>query len=309
MSLLPCLLVPVVAVVTQSSVNMSDIAILLFCIFALAEDGLRFNCLGKSPIIAFKADLIWFLFAAAPVVMFLTVTSLSESQFLLLSILGPVASFIYLRRSSQFIIDGIEKNIFRNVDRLYLLLGSILLTVCTIAFITLLTHYKGENWLKEWRTVVLIVSPIQALSSILWLRNLIESSQSESFESTLKSIRRGFVKAIPVIIMLVAFAIFFQRLSFPDSRRIDVTVLFIAMSIPVFNAVMYPSNILMRSLGLYRHLFILVSLNSIVLPMLVWIFRKDLNLITLFGVQFLSITLLHLSYIVISRKREKQLIK
>jgi hypothetical protein len=305
---LPCLLVPIVAMVTQSTVHVSDLLIVLFCIFSLAEDGLRYNNLGRSPVIAFKADLIWFLFTVTPVLLFIFGANFNENQFLSFSIFGPISSFLYLMRKNQ-ISHGMENEYLGSMDRLFLFLGSTVLTISTITFTTLIARFESEAWLREWRTVVLLVSPIQAFSSILWLRKLIESSQNESLENTLRSMRSGLIKSIPVLATFVAGASFLPQLILPDTAEIDLTVLFIAMSIPVINAVMYPSNLLMRSMGMYGYLFILVSLNSLVLPLLVWHLRNDLNLNTLFGVQLLSILLLHFTYITIAKFKPKRSLK
>lgn len=305
---LPCSLVPIVALVTQSPVHFSDFAIVLFCIFSLAEDGLRYNNLGKSPIIAFKADLIWFLFAVTPVLMFVAGANISESQFLSFSVFGPVSSFLFLMRKNQ-ITNGLENNYFKSVDRLYLFLGSTVLTISTITFTTIIARFESEAWLREWRTVVLLISPIQAFSSILWLKNLIESSRLESLESTLKSMRSGLIRAIPFLVAFIAGASFLPELILPNAAEIDLTVLIFAISIPVLNAVMYPSNLLMRSMGMYSYLFILVSLNSLILPLLVWHLRTELNLHLLFGVQLLSVFLLHFTYIAIAKYTRKRPVK
>ena len=177
----------------------------------------------------------------------------------------------------------------------------VLAGISTFAFTLMATEFKTVEWLKDWRAIVMITSPVQALASIFWIQSVISINQNVSYNMAVTSIRRRLLVATPTIGLLATGAVLFSPFFFDLTSQTDINIWIFAFAVPIINASFYISNILIRSLGHYKFLFVCSSFNSLLLPGLVFVQQDSLNLSSVFQAQLFGVISIHAAFLLLAR--------
>jgi hypothetical protein len=298
-SLFPIVLMPIVNGYLKSSISSLDFALAIYCALVLLQDATRYNFLGSSPRLALVSDCIWFCVILALFLVGAVVGGNDLNLFLALTTTGPLlgcAVFLIFKgqRVDRNVIDKtiIARKHFQDSKLRYLFSQSLFGTAVTILTLFILARFCTVDELKTIRIIQTISSPFYALAAAYWLTVVVSKSGTRHLIELIPRIIRNvllFLVLLPTVLICISF---FTK-SYKGYLHVEIIpIAIVAISVPVINAITYPTSYFLRLTEKYKGTMINSFIGSGFFLTAVKFAGNEITAMSYFTLQLISILII-----------------
>lgn len=291
---------------SRSSFSDLDIALAIYCTLILIQDVARYRFLSVEPRITLYSDAVWL----SVVLILLSVGTffglISLFWFLGLSILGPLLGCVVFLMFHKSRIKKSRGKVLRVGDsqRRYLLVQSVFGTLVTLFTLFTLARYCSAGELETIRIIQTIASPFYSLAAAYWLTIVAGQPNTRNFNEDLSRTIRNlagylvFLSTVSILIYLLG-----DKTHFVEVRELVVTMI-IAVSVPIVNAITYPTSYILRSRRQYLSTMkISLMVSGLFLCSIIYV-GSTISAIVYFFFQLMSIILIQFLNIYVCKRIE-----
>jgi hypothetical protein len=275
----------------RTTISEIDFALAIYCALGLIQDATRYRYLRELPKLTLFSDTAWL----STIVVLFFFGSLAGDiglyWFLGLTIAGPLLGcsvFLFLSKPEIGTHVFMAKQL-AEPQRRYLLVQSIFGTAVTILILFVLARNCTADELKTIRIIQTIASPFYALAAGYWLTVVTSGSNNKNLNEVLpRTIRRLFTYSLCLPMVLTVIYFIGQKIDLHFYSE-TLALVIIAISVPIVNAITYPTNWILRFLGQYKSsMKISLTVTGLFFCSIVYA-GNMISAILYFTLQFLSI--------------------
>lgn len=258
-----------------------DFALAIYFSFFLFEDIVRYQFLSINSKIVFFADLFILLINSFFLIQHIANISIPVNQIIatasITQIIG-ISMIKYANRTKHF-----ERQAkFEFKEKRYFALQSIAMFLNANVLNWIFINYLLFSDLRDYRTLMLLISPFQATALMFWIHNLNtfrQISLQTVDEYLYRRVKIFFTASLTTGILFIAAASITQQFE-------SIICLYFGFTIILLNIIAYPLNLFLRKIGATSFISVITSIVSISVIVIFLMSRNHLSLIGIFATQF-----------------------